>query len=82
MRKSRAESVAHNMSKGCGCLLPVAGLIAAFSWHWWALPMALVFSQIVVSATRKTAAQYVRDECLRDAVFYRSMADSGVVQIY
>lgn len=80
MLKSRSEALAHQMSKGCGCLLPFVGLVLSFIWHWWIVLVALFLSYVVTQATRKTAAQYVLESCLADEVFWRSMLDLGVIR--
>ncbi len=71
---------AHQGCKVMGCLLPLAGLVLLiFVW-----PLGLLFivlGSFLIQGLRKTACQNVIALALKDPVFYKSVIESGVMQL-
>lgn len=72
---------AHLFWKNLGCLLPVAGLVSLIWLPWyWGLG-AIVLGMFIMPATRRSAAQFVMEHALEDAVFWETMVSGRVITI-
>ena len=72
---------AHHFWKNAGCLLPFVGIALFFFVKWYWAVGAIIAGFIVMSATRKSAAQFVHQHVLEDEDFYYDMIEAGVVRV-
>lgn len=72
---------AHHFWKNTGCLLPLVGITLFFFVKWYWAVGAIIAGLLVMSATRKSAAQFVQQHILEDEGFYYDMIEAGVVRV-